>query len=93
MSSTEIFRLNDVGHTGEELHRLIDAFVAIALQYRDAGTFRHPRICDALANLMVKEVAALGCALPAENVLALLAHDIEINAQGLEVWLDSTLPH
>ena len=90
---THFGRLNDVGRSGEELHRLIDAFVTVAQQHCDAGTTRHEGIHDALADLVLKEVAALGCVLPAEKVLALLAHDIEINTQGLEVWLDSTLPH
>ncbi len=86
---THFGQVRDVAGTAREMHRLIDAYVEIARQHTDAGQVRHELIRSALAKLMVKEIAAIGCLLPPEKVWALLHHDIEINAQGLEVWLDS----
>ena len=86
---THFGQVRDVAGTAREMHRLIDAYVEIARQHKDAGQVRHELIRSALAKLMVKEIAAIGCLLPPEKVLAYLHHDIEINAQGLEVWLDS----
>ena len=86
---THFGQVRDVPGTAREMHRLIDAYVEIARQHKDAGKVRHELIRDGLAQLMVKEIAAMGCRLAPEKILELLRHDIEINAQGLEVWLDS----
>jgi glyoxylase-like metal-dependent hydrolase (beta-lactamase superfamily II) len=86
---THFSQVRDVAGTATELHRLIDAYVDIARQHRDAGMSRHTLIRDGLSALMVREMAAIGSPLPPERILELLQQDIEINAQGLEVWLDS----
>ena len=85
---THFSQVRDVAGTASELHRLIDAYVDIARQHKDAGSSRHELIRDGLAGLMVREMAAIGSPLPPERVLELLQQDIEINAQGLAVWLD-----
>ena len=86
---THFSQVRDVAIAAKELHRLIDAYVDIAREHRNAGHSRHQLIRDGLAELMVKELASIGCELPADRVLELLQPDIEINAQGLGVWLDS----
>lgn len=86
---THFGRVADVMPAARELHRLIDAFVGIARRQRDSGSIRHTRICADLADLMVDEIHAMGCRLGGAEILSLLNNDIEINAQGLEVWLDS----
>ena len=87
---THFGRVGDPVQVGGELHRLIDAYVAIATRHRDAADERHQRINDDLTQLMLSEVSASGCALAAGQVIELLGSDIEINAQGLGVWLDTT---
>ena len=87
---THFGRVGDPIQVGGELHRLIDAYVAIATRHRDAGDDRHQRINDDLTQLMLSELSASGCALAAGQVIELLGSDIEINAQGLGVWLDNT---
>ncbi len=86
---THFGQVRDVPGTARELHRLIDAYVDIARQHKDAGKARHELIRNGLAGLMVREMAAIGSPLSPEIIVELLNHDIEINAQGLEVWLDS----
>ncbi|MFT3961323.1 MBL fold metallo-hydrolase [Propionivibrio sp.] len=85
---THFGQVTGVARIVSDLHRLIDAYVAIARRHRNAGSARHAGICSDLADLLVEEIRAIGCALGREQILALLTQDIEINAQGLEVWLD-----
>ena len=88
---THFGQVRDVPGTAREMHRLIDAYVEIARRHKNAGQARHELIRDGVARLMVKEIAAIGCPLASTAILEFLKHDIEINAQGLEVWLDSEL--
>lgn len=86
---THFGQVTDVARVAQDVHRLIDAYVDVARRHKDAGNARHERICEDLADLMVAEIHAMGCRLGREEILTLLAHDIEINAQGLEVWVES----
>ena len=45
------------------------------------------RIC--VDQVLIDELRAHGSALPREQAMAVWGLDIELNAQGLEVWLDS----
>lgn len=87
MFLTHYSRVTDVPRLAQDLYVQIDAMVAIARAHaRDAD--RHARIADDLANLYASRAQAHGCALDAAQVRALLEMDIELNTQGLEVWLD-----
>ena len=88
---THFGQVRDVAAKALELHRLVDAFVSIARQHKDAdaGADRHARIRDGLAQLLLDESARFGCQLPSASVLKLHSHDIELDAQGLGVWLDT----
>jgi len=67
----------------------IDAMVAIARAHAAlAGAARHAAICADLAELYAARAAAHGCRQGRAEVIELLAMDIELNAQGLGVWLD-----
>lgn len=86
---THFGRVGDPMQVAGDLHRLIDAYVGIAMRHRDAGDERHTRIRDDLSRLILDEVDAMGGMLTSNQVLELLGSDIEINAQGLGIWLDS----
>lgn len=49
---------------------------------------RHERLREALFELTLGQLAAHGCTLPPAQQRELLAMDIELNAQGLGIWLD-----
>lgn len=49
---------------------------------------RHAALKSGLEALYLRELARHGCALPPERQRSLLAMDVELNAQGLGVWLD-----
>jgi glyoxylase-like metal-dependent hydrolase (beta-lactamase superfamily II) len=87
MFLTHYSRVTDVERLARDLFEQIDAMVEIALAYA-ADENRHARIMDALGELYVARAQAHGCALTPAQVRELLAMDIELNAQGLEVWLD-----
>jgi len=86
---THFSQLVDVKRQGAHLHRLVDAHVAIAERERNAGEARHQRLHAALSALLLAEIRAHGCPLPPAAVLEVIGTDVELNAQGLAVWLDS----
>ena len=72
-----------------ELHRLIDAHVAIARREQRAGDERLARMRAALAGLLLDEARRFGCRLADDVILEVFAADLELNAQGLAHWIDN----
>ncbi|HEX6833425.1 MAG TPA: MBL fold metallo-hydrolase [Rudaea sp.] len=87
MFLTHYSRVDDVERLAHDLHAQIDAMVAIARAHAQE-TNRHASIADDLATLFISRARAHGCALDEARIRDLLAMDIELNTQGLEVWLD-----
>ncbi len=87
MFLTHFGRIDEVKRCAGDLHVQIDRMVEIARTNAFVDE-RHDRIKDALSALYVGRVMAHGCTLSSADVRELLAMDIELNAQGLEVWLD-----
>jgi hypothetical protein len=50
---------------------------------------RHEAIKELITGYLLAELSAHGCQLPTEHALDIWETDLELNAQGLEVWLDS----
>lgn len=89
MYLTHYSQVVDVAAKAAELHRLIDAHLDIARREKDSGPDRHSRMRAMLAHLLVDEAKAFGCQLPPAEILEIFATDLELNAQGLGVWLDA----
>ncbi len=87
MFLTHYSRVADVPRLARDLYEQIDAMVAIARKHA-ADADRHARIADDLAVLYTARAQAHGCTFVAAQVRELLEMDIELNTQGLEVWLD-----
>lgn len=87
MYPTHFGRVEDVPRLAAELHEQIDAMVSLA-QASDGQPDRHRALVAALSEYYLERARAHGCALDDAAVLQLLAMDIELNAQGLEVWLE-----
>jgi glyoxylase-like metal-dependent hydrolase (beta-lactamase superfamily II) len=87
MFLTHYSRVTDVPRLAQDLHMQIDEMVGIA-QAHARDDDRHTRIAADLAALYIARAHAHGCAQSAEEIRELLAMDIELNTQGLEVWLD-----
>lgn len=72
---------------GETMLTQIDELVALADPLRDAEA-RHDKLRQGLRNIYLRRTREHGCSLGDTETLTLLASDIELNAQGLAVWLD-----
>jgi glyoxylase-like metal-dependent hydrolase (beta-lactamase superfamily II) len=87
MFLTHYSRVTDVERLAHDLFVQIDAMVAIARAHANSAD-RHVRIMGDLADLYIARAQAHGCTFDAARTRELLAMDIELNAQGLEVWID-----
>ena len=85
---THFARVSDIQRLGSDLHRLIDAHVAVAERERDADPDREARILEGLWALMDAEAVRQGWRLTRDAWSEVLRADIELNAQGLNYWLD-----
>lgn len=86
---THYGRVPDVPQRASDLLRHLDVLVAMALSEKDAGTERQQRIKQAMALYLFEQIRAHGCKLPEAKLMEIWETDLELNAQGLCVWLDS----
>ncbi len=87
MFLTHYSRVTDLERLARDLHEQIDAMVSIARAHATDAD-RHARIMEDLAQSYISRVRAHGCSLSDAGIREVLVMDIELNAQGLEVWLD-----
>ncbi|MEO8809302.1 MAG: MBL fold metallo-hydrolase [Rhodanobacter sp.] len=87
MYPTHFGRIEDVARLAADLHVQIDSMVGLALE-ADAQVDRHIRLVDGLTGLYAARARAHGWTQGRAALQHLLKMDIELNAQGLEVWLD-----
>jgi glyoxylase-like metal-dependent hydrolase (beta-lactamase superfamily II) len=87
MYLTHYSRVTDVPRLGALLLDLLDGMVAIA-RGAPPGPARHAAMKDAMLGLFADSLAEHGCTVSADALRELLAMDVELNAQGLAIWLD-----
>lgn len=87
---THYSQVTDVPRLADDLHRLIDAHADAALKLRAAGECRHELLKHELRDLVLRESIQQDWAVQGDALLQLMAMDIELNAQGLGAWVDST---
>lgn len=85
---THYSQVRDVYRLGADLHRLIDAHCDAARGVAGSAD-RHRDLVDALTTLLREESIRQQWRLGDAELLDLFANDLDLNAQGLEVWLDS----
>ena len=86
---THFGKVNQVHLAARDMHRHIDAFVAIAVREQERVLDRQERILMGLEKWLITEADSFGCLLPAPRILEIFANDLELNAQGLSCWIDS----
>jgi glyoxylase-like metal-dependent hydrolase (beta-lactamase superfamily II) len=86
---THYGQVRDIARMGDDMHRLVEAHEQLARRERNAGPARHERLKAGIKQLVLDEARRYGWRLPREQVLEVFAGDIELNAQGLGVWLDA----
>jgi glyoxylase-like metal-dependent hydrolase (beta-lactamase superfamily II) len=87
---THYSRITQLERLAADLHRMLDAFVALGKRLRDEKTMRHERLKAGVEEIMLQALLAHGCELPLEEISRLLGMDFELNAQGIGVWLDKS---
>lgn len=87
MFLTHFGRVTDVERLARLQLDLMDASVALARSL-PPGPGRHAALKQGLRELYLASLVRHGCEGPAERLGDLLAMDIELNAQGIAVWLD-----
>jgi hydroxyacylglutathione hydrolase len=85
---THFGQVRDIPRMGDDMHRLVEAHEQLARRERNAGPERHQRLRAGITQLVLEEAQRYGWRLPRERILEIFAGDIELNAQGLGVWLD-----
>ncbi|MFZ1244074.1 MAG: MBL fold metallo-hydrolase [Azonexus sp.] len=88
MYLTHYAQVHDVPARGADLHRRLDAHVAIAEAHANDGETRHEAAKQALTAYLLAELRTHGCTLPEATILDILATDLELNVQGMTWWLD-----
>lgn len=84
---THYGRVADLARLGADLHTQIDAMVGLA-HAANGHPDRHRVLMDSLTDLYAARAMAHGWMHGREALWQLLGMDIELNAQGLAVWLD-----
>ena len=81
--------VGDIVRLAKGLHEQIDAMVSLGHAVRgEPKEKRHEWLKWALTDLYTERLAAHGWKGSRDDLLDILGMDIELNAQGLEVWLD-----
>ncbi len=91
MYLTHFDRVEGVDKLADDLHAQIDAMVSIARSSADASTDaaqRHEAMKAALTELYLSRAQAHGWSGDRAQLLESLGMDVELNAQGLGIWLD-----
>lgn len=86
---THFGRVSNLTVLARDLHRLIDAHAELGMRHRCAGAERKRLLMEGVSALVLAERERQKWRLPREKTLELFALDVELNAQGLEFWLDS----
>lgn len=84
---THYGRVGDVQHLAHVLRRGIANYERLA-RHHAAAPDRHERIKQALTEHSLQELKALNSPVSEQQARELLQFDMELNTQGLEVWLD-----
>jgi glyoxylase-like metal-dependent hydrolase (beta-lactamase superfamily II) len=88
MYLTHYGRVEDIARLAADLHVQVDAMVALAHAV-DGKPDRHVALMEALTDLYQERAETHGWKRGREALTQIIGMDIELNAQGLEVWLDS----
>jgi glyoxylase-like metal-dependent hydrolase (beta-lactamase superfamily II) len=87
MFLTHYGMVTEVERLADDLRQRLDKLTDIAC--RAAGRAdRHQKILKDMTELLVEELARSACPLAKDQAIELFSLDLELNAQGLEVWLD-----
>jgi glyoxylase-like metal-dependent hydrolase (beta-lactamase superfamily II) len=88
MYLTHYSRVGDIPRLRDNMHQLIDVYVDMARAHAGDGESRHEALCEEMMQVLIERLRKHGCELPEARMRELLVPDVDLNVQGLEVWLD-----
>jgi len=88
MYLTHYGEVTEVAKLADNLHHSIDKQVDLTKLSANHGEQRHTLLYDSIMTNFLKTLQDMGCTIPISQCQELLAVDVEINAQGLEMWWD-----
>lgn len=91
MYLTHFGRITEVPRMGALLLDLLQQMVDLGRRLRHASD-RHQALMDGQLEIFAASIAAHGCPHSRDEVAQLLAMDLELNAQGMAIWLDRDRP-
>ena len=83
---THYSQVTEVDKLADDLHRHIDALVAMTHQAPGQGETRQQAIQTAMTAYLLAEARAHGCTLPDAQIKEIFDTDLDLNAQGLAYW-------
>ena len=87
MLLTHYSQVTDVERLAGLLLEQVKAFVEMG-HAADGRPDRGTRLRAEMGEYLFRRATDHGCPLPPDDLRSFLSHDVELNAQGLEVWLD-----
>jgi hypothetical protein len=87
MYLTHFGRVTDVPRLGAQLLGLLREMVTLGRTEQHASN-RHEALKAGQLEIFVRSLAEHGCTLNRDEIAELLAVDLQLNAQGMAVWLD-----
>jgi glyoxylase-like metal-dependent hydrolase (beta-lactamase superfamily II) len=87
MYLTHFGPVGEVQTLGRQFLDTLDAMVELGMA-ADQSPDRNTALRSGLAEIYLQRLHAHGCAMSDSEILELLALDIELNAQGMGIWLD-----
>ena len=84
---THYSRVNDVGRLADDMHDCLDGFVAVARRHQDRDDRQQAMESD-LFEFLYERLVAHGHERRREAMWSLLQHDMTLNSQGLDAWLN-----
>jgi glyoxylase-like metal-dependent hydrolase (beta-lactamase superfamily II) len=91
MYLTHFGQVTELVKLSEDLLRHISALTQAALFVQTLNldhTARHARLKEAMQAYLLMQTRMFGCTLPDAQLMDIFATDIELNTQGMGVWLD-----
>lgn len=85
---THYGQLRELEYQKGEFFRRLDQFIALA-EASANSTNRHTELKTALSQYLIDEARSFGCAIAKDALLKWWEIDLDLDAQGLEIWLDS----
>jgi glyoxylase-like metal-dependent hydrolase (beta-lactamase superfamily II) len=85
---THYSRVSDLQRLADDMHTHLDRFVDMAQECAKQGKQRIGCMKKSMHAYLVQQVRAHGCTLDQTDVDSWLEMDVDLNSQGLAVWLD-----